>query len=94
MNKNILNNLNKLEETEEVSYKVLFNENFMQKYTNFKSTDELFSKFNISSNEDIKNNIELLNAEINSNSKFSTWEEMKISAGKEHIKKKISNLFK
>lgn len=86
-----LNNLNK---KENVSFNDLFNENFMKKYTNFNSISELLNKCNIHNQEDLETNIELLETEVKANTKFPSWEEMKQTAGKEHIKKKLDKILK
>lgn len=89
-----LNDLKKLEKEEKVSFDILFNENFMKKYTNFSSIDELLDKCSITTAEDIEKNIEILNTEIKNNSKFNSWNELKGQATKEHIEKKIHKIFK
>lgn len=89
-----LNDLKKLEKKEKVSFDILFNEKFMKKYTNFSSIDELLDKCSITTTEDIEKNLEILNIEIKNNSKFNSWNDMKEQATKEHIEKKIHNIFK
>ena len=89
-----LKKLESLSTPERVSFDELFNEEFMKKYTNFLNITELLTKLNISSIDDIEKNIDALNLEIKSNSHFSSWEEMRIVAGREHFTKKINSIIK
>lgn len=86
---NIADKLKKLNQPQEVSFNNLFDENFMKKYTNFKTINELLLKCNITNSEELEKNIALLESEIKTNTKFSSWEEMKDIAGKELICKQI-----
>lgn len=89
-----LKKLETLSTPERVSFNDLFNEEFMKKYTNFSNINELLTKLNISSLDDIEKNIDILNLEIKSNSHFSSWEEMRIIAGREYFTRKINSIIK
>jgi hypothetical protein len=89
-----LKELKNMKTKEKVSFDELFNEKFMIKYTNFNSINELMVKCNISTEDDLTTNFDLLEKEIKHNTKFSSWEDMKHTAAQEHIKKKLDKIFK
>lgn len=86
--------LKEMEGTKKVLLTDLLNENFLRKYTDFNTLDELFNKFSITSNEDIENNIEQLDNEVKANSNFSSWQEMLESATHYYFEKQLKNIFK
>lgn len=83
-----------LEGTRSIPFEELFTKNFLNKYTNFNSLDELFEKCSINSDEDLENNIELLNSEVKHNSDFSSWHEMLDVATSEYYEEQMNNFFK
>lgn len=94
------NNLNKIQEkisneasrvSGDISFEVLFNPNFMSKYTSLKSMRELFEagNYEINSKEDFEAIPEdEFNEHVKKYTKFSSWKEMYTKAGQEYI---ISN---
>ncbi|KNY26357.1 hypothetical protein [Pseudobacteroides cellulosolvens] len=94
-NKDIHNIVNKAEELEgenEVSFEVLFNDNFIQKYTSFKTLGEMFDKsqYKVESAEDLdKIPEEELDAYVNKNTEFESWAEMMETAIGEYCADKI-----
>lgn len=86
--------LKEMEGTKKVLLTDLLNENFLRKYTDFNTLDELFNKFSITSNEDIENNIEQLDNEVKANSNFSSWQERLESATHYYFEKQLKNIFK
>ena len=73
------NKADDLDGENEVKFDELFNPDFMKKYTNFISIDEMFEKssFEVNSEEDFEEiPEEELDEYVNNNTKFSTWEEM------------------
>ncbi|MDU6361808.1 MAG: hypothetical protein E6590_17900 [Clostridiales bacterium] len=95
---NVIKNLNDLQKklnsaSGNVSFGELFNQNFMQEYTNFNTIGELFKNggFEISTQEDLENiPLDEFNAYLRTVSKFSDWNQMKQQAGILYLKRKLS----
>ena len=86
--------LKKLEGNQNIPIQELLNQNFLKKYTDFNTLDEILDKFSITTNEDIDNNIEQLDNEVKTNSNFSTWQEMLEKAAVEYLETQLNNTFK
>jgi len=91
---NFLNNLQKKAEnlSGEIKFDELFNDSFMNDNTKFDTIDKFFdnSPFEIKTQEDFDNLDESqLDIYVNENSVFSTWEEMKKTAGALYAKKEL-----
>ena len=81
-----------LEGTKNVPFKELFTQEFLRKYTDFSSLDDMFQKsgFNINSQDDFKNiPDEAWDKFISENSNFKSWKEMLNAAGKEWIGRQL-----
>lgn len=83
-----------LEGTRSIPLEELLTKNFLDKYTNFNSLDELLEKYSINNDEDLENNIELLDSEVKNNSNFSSWHEMLETATLKYCEEQINNIFK
>ncbi|MCC0567099.1 hypothetical protein [Brevibacillus borstelensis] len=76
----------------EVSFSVLFDSAFMQRYTQYQSIDELFENngLHFETQEDFEQfPEEELDKVIQSNSSFGSWKEMYETAGSLYMKKKL-----
>lgn len=76
-----------------VSFGELFNQSFMQEYTNFNSIGELFKNggFEIATQEDFENiSVDEFNAYLKTVTKFSDWNQMKQQAGVLYLKRKLT----
>lgn len=85
-------NIEKLHGKHEISFNDLFTSEFMNKYTDFKSIDEMLHAdgFKIDSNEDLEKSLgDEWDALIHRHTKFANWDEMKRVAGKEYFTEKI-----
>ena len=90
--KQLQKNAKKLSNTKQVSFKELFPNSFMKKYTSFSSMEELLDKsgFDVKSTEDFKAIPEdLFDKYISSNTKFKSWEEMLEKATSQYSIKKL-----
>ena len=90
--KQLQKNAKKLSNTKQVSFKELFPNSFMKKYTSFSSMEELLDKrgFDVKSTEDFKAiPADLLDKYIASNTKFKSWEEMLEKATSQYAMKKL-----
>lgn len=90
--KNIEKNAKELEKTTSVSFDVLFNSNFMQKYTNFLTFDELLNagKYVVNSQEDFEAIPEKeFDKYISTCTKFDNWQDMLNTASSEYAIKKL-----
>lgn len=90
--KNIEKNAKELEKTTSVSFDVLFNSKFMQKYTSFSTFDELLKAGNyvVNSKEDfeaIPDNE--FDKHISTCTKFDNWKDMLNTATNEYVTKKL-----
>lgn len=82
---------------QEVSFGVLFNSEFMKKYTKVSTMQEFLDTFDKDmSNEEFSAQINSKewNAYVKENSTFDDWNEMYAKAGKEYFKSKLGNIFK
>lgn len=86
--------LNALGKDEKIPFDKLFTSDFMSKYTNVATLEELLKKCNISGVDEIEKNLDLLNGKIQQFTKFSSWKDMVDTATKEFLKNKASGLFK
>ncbi|KRQ86017.1 hypothetical protein ABG79_02149 [Caloramator mitchellensis] len=90
--KKIEDNLKELEKNNTVSFDELFNSQFMSRYTNFSSFEELLSYggFEVNSQEDfeaIPDN--KMDEVVRKTTTFSSWEEMLSKAAETYIAKKL-----
>ena len=73
-----------------VAFEDLFPPEFMRRYTDFKSIDEMFSAFAIESQADFeKLSIAELDKLAQSKTRFSNWEAMKAKAGEEYMERRL-----
>jgi len=75
-----------------VSFEVLFNEDFMKKYTNFSSFEELLSAggFEVDSVEDFEAiPDDKFDEHISKTTKFKSWEDMQAEAGTIYMANKL-----
>ena len=83
-----------LKGTNNVPFKELFSQEFLRKYTNFSSLDDMFKKsgFTVNSQEDFKNiPDEAWDKFISDNSHFKSWKKMFDAAMKEWIGRQLFN---
>lgn len=76
----------------EVSFEDLFNEEFMQNYSDFSNINEFFNKspFEFDNEEEFDRIDEKeLDKYVSSHTKFSSWDEMKGKAGEEEIVRRL-----
>lgn len=88
----VKNRATELDGEHQVPFTELFNDSFMDKYTNFSSLEEMFqaSGYNIESPEDFKAiPNEPWDEFIKNNSQFESWEEMRNTAAKEWMAKQL-----
>lgn len=92
------NGLNQMQKSAEeldgstVTLDDLFTQNFMRKYTNYSSIDELFEagNFIVNSQEDFDNlSDSKLDLHISQNTKFNTFQDMLDEAGAEYALKQL-----
>ena len=79
-------------ETQMLKFEEIFTSEFMNKYTDYSSIDEMFNKseFTIESNEDFdKIPVDQLDRFVKENTKFPTWAEMIGTAGEEYVIRKL-----
>ena len=86
--------LNTLGKEQNIPYDKLFTSDFMTKYTNVNTIEELLKKCNIGNIDEIEKHLDLLNGRIQQFTKFSNWKEMLDVATKEFLKNKANTLFK
>lgn len=94
--KKIQNNVEKMSGKHEVKFIDLFDNNFMQRNTSFKSIEELFEKsgFKVETNEDFKKiPDDKWDKFIQDNTNFNDWKEMSDKAVEEYTKKKLDKAF-
>lgn len=90
--KQIKENLKKVDGSHTYTFKELFNNDFIASHTEFKNISDFLSAsgLDFSSQESFRNlNINELDKYISENSDFNSWEEMKSTATKELLSKKI-----
>lgn len=90
--KRIQKNLKKVDGTHTYTFKELFNDEFMQEHSKFSTISDFFeaSGLDFSSQEAFRNiDVEKLDKYISENSDFSSWEEMKATAGNAILDKQI-----
>lgn len=88
----LLSNLKKIENKQNVQFKDLFPDSFMQEYTNCQNVSSFFKKsgLDFSSQENFeKVDVKELDKYVSQNSKFNSWDEMKAEAGKLYISKQL-----
>jgi hypothetical protein len=81
-----------LEGENSIPFNELFSADFLKKYTDFSSVDDMFAKsgFTVTNQDDFKNIPDSKWDEfIKKNTKFSSWEEMTNAASKEWIDRKL-----
>ncbi|QNM15674.1 MULTISPECIES: hypothetical protein [Fusobacterium] len=86
--------LNTLGKNQNIPFDKLFTSDFMTKYTNVNTLEELLKKCNIANVDEIEKHLDLLNGKIQQFTKFSSWKEMLDAATKDFLKNKATNLFK
>ena len=87
-------NLSKINGTQKYTFKEIFNDEFVSSHTNFQSISDFLnaSGLDFSSQESFRNiDICALDKFISDNSDFSSWNEMKTTAGKLLIASQIGN---
>jgi len=90
--KELRGKLEDLQGKKKVTFAELFTSDFMHRYTQFQSLDEMFEKsgFSITSEEDFK---KIPDAEwdvfISSHTNFKNWQEMQQKAGAEWISRQL-----
>ncbi|MFW6027153.1 MAG: hypothetical protein ACOCRX_12530 [Candidatus Woesearchaeota archaeon] len=95
LQKNLKKLQNKAEELDgrnNIPFDELFNNNFMRRYTNYNSIDEMIeeSNFKVETEEDFKKISEDDWDEfIKKNTKFDNWQQMINKAGEEWVAKKL-----
>lgn len=90
--KKVQKNLEKVDGTHTYTFKELFNDDFVSAHTKFSNISNFLepSGFDLSSQEAFGNiDIEKFDKYISDHSDFSSWEEMKSTAGKMLIEKQI-----
>lgn len=81
-----------LDGTHELKFEEIFTSEFMNKYTDYSSIDEMFDAngFRVESNEDFdKIPVDRLDILVKEHTKFPTWEEMIGTAGEEYVIRKL-----
>jgi transcriptional regulator of nitric oxide reductase len=81
-----------LEKGQSISFVDLFHDGFMRKFTKFDSIDDFFknSPFEFETNEDFEKIDETeLDKYVAENTRFSSWQDMLGTAGKEHIARQL-----
>lgn len=95
--KKLENNMNNISGKHEVTFDVLFNDNFMKEHTNFNSFNEMLknSGFKVETQEDFKViPDDKWDEYIKQNTKFNTWQEMGQTAQREYMTEQVKNAFK
>jgi hypothetical protein len=73
-----------------VAFEDLFPPEFMRRYTDCKTIDELFSGISLESQEHFeKLPVEELDALVQAKTRFRTWAAMKSKAGEEYIERRL-----
>ena len=81
---------------QEVSFNELFSPEFMTKYTQFRTINEMVEKspFKVESEEDFKNiPDEEWDSYVKEKTSFQSWSEMMSKAGEEYLGKKVQKTF-
>lgn len=76
---NLIKKSKELENIKQLSFEELFNQSFMNKYTNFENIEDFFDKssFKLEKQEDFENINEFdLDKYTTNNTKFDSWQEM------------------
>src|SRR5919108_673746 len=73
-----------------VRFEDLFPPEFTRRYTNFNTIDELFSGFNLESQEDFeKLDVSELDKVVQAQTRFTSWDAMKAKAGEEYMSRRL-----
>lgn len=89
--------IDKIPEEQKASYDTLFSQEFMSKYTQFQTINEMVerSPFKVESEEDFKNMLgEEWDNYVNKKTSFQNWDEMLSQAGNEHLGKQVQQKLK
>ncbi len=90
--KKLTENVEKLKETNEISFSEILNDEFMQRNTPFKSLNELFEKsgFKHSTEEEIADiPDDLFNEFISANTQYETFQDLQVSAMAEFVSNQL-----
>ena len=93
MLQNIKDNLSETEKPHSYSFREIFTDDFMEEYTDSKNIQEFLDRSGFDFSQDAKAKMD--SAEFSKyfakNTKFASWEEMKVTASKILLSKKIMN---
>ncbi|EMJ90312.1 hypothetical protein [Leptospira meyeri] len=95
--KKLQKNITEIGGSHRVSFSDLFNQDFMQKNTEFSSIDEMFStgKLNVSNQEEFEAiSAEVLNSLVQRTTNFANWDAMKQMAANEYGQKLLDKALK
>lgn len=89
----VKDNIKEVEKPHSYSFREIFTDDFIEEYTNSKNIQEFLyrSGFDFSQDAKAKMDSAEFSEYVAKNTKFSSWEEMKVAASKILLSKKIMN---